>query len=1067
MKKTLCSLLLTILSVCFAYAQTTVTGVVKDPTGETLPGASVFIKGTTKGTITDANGKFTLKVTNPNTDVLKVTFVGMGEKEMSLKGKTTGIVINLNSNTKQLDEMVVVGYGTMKRKDVTGAVASLNPEVIKDLPVSSPMEALTGRMAGVNVQTSEGSPDAAINIRVRGGGSITQTNAPLYIVDGFKVPTIANIAPRDIESIDVLKDASSTAIYGSEGANGVIIITTKSGKKGKITVNFNSFYGSKKAYNLSRGVNPYEYVYYQRELDQGSSFSSMYGSWSDVNIYKSMKGEDWVRKIFNNPTSQQNYNLSITGGSEALNFNLSATHDDQGFIMDNSHYKRDNINFKVNAKVSPTITVDFTNRMSYTDITGPGVSGGLLKDCVLFPSVNSLSQLSLELVNGEDDVSLESIGSLNNPIANINNYYKRQYQFENTYNTGLTWKIFKGLSYRGQLSYTFKRNNTDEIWTKNTGTSNANGGLPVAQRADIKGDRFNYQNVLTFNHEFNKQNRMDLVVGQEANHTQDRQMISLSKFYPASMTFDQILAMWNYGTAQPTYTTVYEPERTYSFFGRLNYNLMDRYSLTMTLRRDGKNVFAPDRRWGTFPGAAVAWRISEEPIFKKSDLLTGLISNLKMRLGYGEVGNARVSSYWRQDWAFESSASKLAYFGESNTASAMKTKTVMYNDKLKWESKITRNLGFDFGFFKDRINGSVDIYRESMKDLILQMPLPASSGYTYQYQNAGQTSNRGVEISLNGSLINTKNFRLDANFNIAFNKNMIDKYVVSRQTVSSGAPYYTSANDYVVEEGRPVGQMLGYVVDGAYTFDDFYWSNSEKKWVLYGGKVSDQSLLATSGNWFGPGHLKLKDIDGDGVITETGDKVVIGNAQPKHVGGFGFNARWKGFDCSTLFNWSYGNDVYNVNKIIFNTYSGSKKYNNITPLFALGKRFTTIDPETGNNIMFGTYADPDKLKALNMNSSIWNPCINSTVPISWAVEDGSFLRMSSLTLGYTIPENVSRKLLISNFRIYGTIYNVFCLTKYSGQDPEVSTGSTNLTLGRDYSAYPKARNFVIGANLTF
>jgi hypothetical protein len=327
-------------------------------------------------------------------------------------------------------------------------------------------------------------------------------------------------------------------------------------------------------------------------------------------------------------------------------------------------------------------------------------------------------------------------------------------------------------------------------------------------------------------------------------------------------------------------------------------------------------------------------------------------------------------------------------------------------------------------------------------------------------------------------LVDTKDFHLEANFNIAFNKNMIDKYVVSKQTVSSGGPYYTSGNDYLVQEGQPLGQMIGYVVDGVYTFDDFYWDNTAKKWQLYGGKVSDQSLLTTSGNYFGPGHIKLRDMDGDGIITEngtlvngvqtSGDKVVIGNAQPKHVGGFGLNARWKGFDLSTLLNWSYGNDIYNVNKIIFNTYSGSKKYNNITPLFALGKRFTTIDPVTGNNIMYGTYADPVKFRELNENSTMWNPVINSTVPISWAVEDGSFLRMSSLTLGYTLPEKLSRRFFISNLRIYGTIYNVFCLTNNSGQDPEVSTkSSNNLTPGMDYSAYPKARNFVMGLNLTF
>ncbi len=1066
MKKTLCSLLLTLLSVCYAYAQTTVTGVVKDATGETLPGATIVVKGTAKGTLSDVNGKFSLKVTNPNSDILKVTFVGMGVKEVPLKGKTSGLVITLSSGSKQLEEMVVVGYGTMKKKDLTGAVSSLNSEVIRDLPVSSALEAMTGRMSGVYVQTTEGSPDANITVRVRGGGSITQDNSPLYIVDGFKVPTIANIAPRDIQSIDVLKDAASTAIYGSEGANGVVIITTKSGQQGKITVNFNTFYGTKKAYNLPRSLSPYEYVYYQKELDPtpNAGFFGMYGLWEDADIYKSRKGDDWVNKLFNNPTTQQNYNLSLSGGSENVKFNLSLTHDDQGFIMDNSHLQKDNVVFKINGNISKSLSVDFTNRLANTITTGPSVSGGnLLKDCVMFPSVKSLTAFSDELINGQDDTSLESIGSLNNPVANIVNDYKKYNQFENTYNTGLTWKITKDLSYRGQVSYTFKRNYTDEIWSKNTGLSSSNGGLPVAQRTDITGSRWNYQNSLSFKHEFDKNNRLDMVVGQEANHTQDKQVLLQSKFYPKDMTAEDILAMWNYGTSLPTYTTISEPERTFSFFGRVNYQLKDRYLLTFTAREDGKNVFAPGLRWGFFPGAAAAWRVSEEPFLKNKTF----ISNLKMRLSYGEVGNARVGSYWRQDWAFESTASKLFYPAET-AASAMKTSTVMYNNKLKWESKISRNLGFDFGLFKDRINGSVDIYNESTKDLILKMPLPASAGYLNQYQNVGQTSNRGVEISLNADLINKRDFSLSANFNIAFNRNRVDKYVVPTQTVASGAPYSLSGNDYVVQEGKPVGQMIGYVVDGVYTFDDFYWSKRDAKWVLYNGVVSDKDVFAGySGNYFGPGHVKIKDMNGDGVITED-DKTVIGNAQPKHTGGFGLNARWKNFDVSTLFNWSYGNDIYNANKIIFNTYSGSKRYNNITTAFSLANRFTTIDPVTGYNIMYGTYANPELLKEINQNSSVWNPIINATLPLSSAVEDGSFLRMSSLTLGYTLPQRISKRVMIQNFRFYATLYNVFCLTKYSGQDPEVSTKSGNaLTPGLDYSAYPKARNFVIGANITF
>lgn len=1066
MKKTLCSLLLTLLCVCSAYAQTTITGVVKDETGGTLPGASIMIKGTSKGTSTDMNGKFSLKVSNPNTDVLKVSYIGMSPTEFGLKGQISDLVITLLPGANQLEEVVRIGYGTMKKKDLTGAVSSLSSDVIKDLPISSAMEAMTGRMAGVYVQTTEGSPDAQINIRVRGGGSITQDNSPLYIVDGFKVPSIANIAPRDIQSIDVLKDASSTAIYGSEGANGVVIITTKSGQKGKISVSLNTFHGYKLPYNLPKSLSPYEYVYYQKELDPGTSasFFGMYGLWEDVDIYKSKAGDDWTNKLFNNVTTQQNYNLSISGGGENLKFNLSLTHDDQGFIMKNSGYQRDNIVFKVNGNISKNLSFDFTNRLANTVITGPSVSGGsMLKDCVMFPSVKSLTVFSDELINGQDDTSLESIGSLNNPFANIVNDYKKQNQFENTYNAGITWNIVNGLSYRSQASYSFKRNYTNEIWSKNTGQSSANGGLPVAQRTDVTGNRFNLQNSLSYKHNFNSDNRLDMVIGQEMNNSQDNQFLLQSKFYPLNMSAEEILAMWNYGTSIPTYTTINEPDRTFSYFGRVNYQFKERYLLTITAREDGKNVFAPGLRWGFFPGVAAAWRISEEEFLKDKTF----ISNLKMRLSYGEVGNARVGSYWRQDWSFENSVGKLFYPNES-PASAMKTSTVLYNNKLKWESKISRNLGFDFGLFNDRINGTIDIYNESTKDLILKMPLPASSGYQSQYQNVGQTSNRGAEISVNADIINKKDFLLTANFNIAFNKNQIDKYVVPTQTISSGSPYsVTGTTDYLVQEGQPIGQMLGYVVDGVYTFDDFYWSTKDSKWILYNGIVSDQTLLTTSGNYFGPGHIKIKDMDGDGVITEA-DKKVIGNAQPKNTGGFGFNLKWKNFDLGTLFNWSYGNDVYNVNKIIFNTFSGSKRYNNITTDFALGKRFTTIDPETGYNIMYGTYANPDLLKELNQNTTMWNPIINSTVPLSWAVEDGSFLRLSSLTFGYTLPQKISKLALISNFRLYGTIYNVFCLTNYSGQDPEVSTkNSSPLTPGVDYSAYPKARNFVIGANITF
>ncbi|MDP4208260.1 MAG: TonB-dependent receptor [Bacteroidota bacterium] len=1073
MKKYICTLLLTILGVCYAYAQTSITGIVKDDSGESLPGASVMIKGTTQGVVTDINGKFILKVPNPDKAILKVSYIGMKDLEVPINGRTSLDVV-LTSNSKQMDEVVVVGYGTMKRKDLTGSVSSINSEVIKDLPVANIQQALAGRLAGVNVQTTDGSPDAAITIRVRGGSSITQNNEPLYIVDGFKVSTISNIAPRDIQSIDVLKDAASTAIYGAEGANGVVIITTKSAQKGNVVVNFNAFYGLKKPYNLPQALSPYEYVYYQREVDPDpkGSFANTYGLWDDVNIYKSIAGDNWINKLFDKPTAQQNYNLSISGGSDNVKVNLSLTHDDQGFIMKTSHYYRDNIVGKINWNISKDLSVDFTNRFAYTRILGPSVtSGSLLTNCLRYPSARSLNNLESVLLSDENnDITLEALGSLSNPVASILNDYKNQIQLQNTYNAGLSWKILPQLTYRGQGSYTFNRNKTDEIWTQNTGKATSNGGLPVADRTTVDGEAWSFQNTLALALNFNTKNRMDLIVGQEMTHTQDNQTVLESKFYPNSMTADQILAMWNYGTPNPIYTKISEPTRTSSYFGRLNFSLLDRYLITLTAREDGKNVFAPGNRWGFFPGGAVAWRVSEEPFYKNSSVLSNVVSNLKMRLSYGQVGNARVGSYWRQDWSFESQAASMYYPGGS-ASSALKTSTTFFNDKLRWESKTSRNLGFDFGLFKDRINGTVDIYNETNENLILLMALPYSSGSSNQYQNIGKTSNKGVEISLNANLINTSKFLLTGNFNISFNRNMIDKYIDNKtyQLTSSGAPYSVSPSDYVVGEGRPVGQMYGYVFDGVYSFDDFYYSKNDAKWILYKGKTSDQELFYGSGGngYFGPGFLKLKDLDGDGVVTDL-DKTVIGNAQPKHTGGFGLNARWKGFDLSALFNWSYGNDVYNVSKFSYNTYVGSKKNQNITSRFDLAHRFTTIDPQTGYNIMYGTYADPVKLKALNQNATLWNPLINYLAPISWEVEDGSFLRLQSLTLGYTLPENLSKRFMIRTLRMYASFYNLLCFTKYSGQDPEVSTGSGNtLTPGLDNSAYPKSRSMVLGVNVTF
>lgn len=1060
------------------FGQTkTITGTVTDKTsGETLVGVVVSVKGTSLATQTDINGKYSLAKVSDNA-TLQFKYLGYKTAEVPVN-KRSEVNAKLEMDVSNLNEVVVIGYGTVARKDLTGSVVSIDAEKLRDIPAVSVLQAISGRLAGVNVTIPEGSPDAEIKVRVRGGGSITQDNSPLYIVDGFQVANINDIPPGDIETIDVLKDAASTAIYGAQGANGVILITTKSGKAGKSEITFNSYLGLSNVYKLTDVLSPYEYVYYQKEIDPSSnaSFFGMYGSWDDVDIYKSKQGIDWQDQLYGNTGVQQNYNLGLNGGDKTLTYNLNYTRDNEDYIMLNSEYKRDYFSAKLNKKISPKLSLDFNTRMSNTVITGPSVSSGKkLRDGVKYAPVRSLAFLTEGALGGEEDItSAEALSSLNDPIYNVVNEYKKQNRFNSTFNAGVTWKILDGLSFTSKGSYAFNKDFTDNIFLSKTGESSANGGQPVARRNDQKNSLWSINNVLSYNFDLDKKkHRFTVLVGQEMSSSQKNQMQIGSKFFPEDFTADDVLAMWNYGTPDPTYTTIGEPSRLSSFFSRINYTFKDKYIFTFTGRTDGKNVFAPGNRWGYFPGAAFAWRLSDESFMETTK---SWLSEAKIRLSHGEVGNARVGSYWRQEYGFISKDNQLIYMGDK-PQSGLRTSSTLKNENLTWESTVSSNLGLDVGLFKDRVSFSLDLYNNITKDLILGVDLPSSSGYTTQYQNIGSTRNRGLELSATGYIIDKKDFSLSANFNIAFNRNIIRELNGADQMiVSSGWGLNVGSDDYRAMVGQPVGLMYGYVSDGFYTFDDFYYDDQNKKWVLNPGVADASTVLDRSGNYFGPGHIKLKQLvtrydDNGNEIKEISadlDRTVIGNAQPKHTGGFSFNSTYKGFDLTAMFNWSYGNDIYNADKIDYTTYTGSKRYQNLSSLMSLDNRFTTIDPVTGKNIMFGNDADPVLFQEINQNATMWSPITNSSILTDWAIEDGSFLRLSNLTLGYTLPSAITKKFLIQRLRCYVAAYNLKVWTNYSGQDPEVDTRtSTPLTPGVGYSAYPKAKKILFGLNVTF
>jgi TonB-linked SusC/RagA family outer membrane protein len=1085
MRKLLCTFLLAILCACYANAQTTVTGVVKDDTGDLLPGASVIIKGSKGGTITDINGKFSLNVVSPASAILKVSYIGMKNVEFALKGKTFGIQIQLEPNANQLDEVVAVGYGTMKKKDLTGAISSISEKTLRDIPVNSTAQALTGRMAGVNVTTTEGSPDAEIMIRIRGGGSITQDNSPLYVVDGFVVKSISDIAPTDIASIDVLKDAASTAIYGAQGANGVIVVTTKTAKEGKTTVSFNSYVGFKKTTKNIKVLSPYEYVYYQYELDQSvNGFQNYYGRFQDLDIYKSDPGLNWQNQVFGNTGVQQNYNLSLMGGSKDTKYNLSLTQTDDKYTMLNSGFKRSNVNFKVQTKLNNSFDFVFSTRLAYSTTDGPSVSATdftdlssisnqtKLRNVVKYTPTHGIKPFDQSVQDEIDQTSAEANNALLDPVKSIQNEYRKQYKFNNLYNAVVNWNIIKGLRFSSNMNYSFINNNTDNVYSNGTGVSRLNGNQPVYLHFTEAGNTWGISNTLTYDFKLGNEQRINAMLGQEVTNYQTNTSSTLAKFYPATMTTPEVLAAPNLGTYQSITGVIGEPTRISSYFGRINYSLKDRYLLTLTAREDGSSVFAPKHQWGFFPGASAAWRVSEEPFMESQK---NWLSNLKLRLSYGEVGNNRVGSYWRQDYSFADITNTKTYYPNETTANALVPSSTLRNPDLTWETTTTQNLGLDFGLLNNQLSGTVEMYWNKTRDLIVGVLLPGASGYDQQYQNIGQTSNKGIELSLNAYIIQKKDFTLSANFNIAFNKNNIDKFT---NGVNDYKYYGSGWNggaeprlDYLVKQGGPIGEMYGYVTDGYYSFNDFNWNATNKTWTIKDGVASDKDLISPGSN-FGPGALKLKDISGpngvpDGKITED-DRTVIGHAQPIHTGGFGLNSTFKGFDAAIFFNWSYGNDIYNANKLDNTADLLSRKYQNLSSDMSLANRFTTIDPSTGHNVFYGTYGDPVRLQELNKNATIWSPIMTTTVFHSWAVEDGSFLRLSNVTLGYTLPSKLSKRFHIQSFRIYASGYNLYCLTKYSGPDPEVSTRrDTPLTPGVDFSAYPKASSFVAGINVTF
>ena len=1055
----------------------TVTGNVVDTTGEPVIGASVVEKGNTStGAVTDLDGNFTLNV--PAKSSLVISYIGMKTQEVAVKGQTTLSVV-LQDDSQALDEVVVIGYGTVQKKDLTGSVASVSAKQLEAVPVSSASEALTGKLAGVSITTTEGSPDADVKIRVRGGGSLSQDNSPLYIVDGFPVSSISDIAPSDIQSIDVLKDASSTAIYGSQGANGVIIITTKSGKEGKVQVNFGASAGWRQASRLAKSMDPYNYAYYQ--FEQGST---AYGVYDDLEIWKSRAGNNYQNEIFGNTGNQQQYNVSVSGGTKETKFSVSYNRNDETSIMRGSGFAKDNINAKINTQLNKWIKFDFNARLTNTKVKGLG-SGADANESNAANSIvaNSVRFRPVEPLEANTDDGDESETSRqSNPLERLDATYKVRNDFKQNYNVGLDWTPIKGLKFRSEFGYGFRRLDTDQVWAA-PAVQNSNlgdNGMPQVVLVRLKNRNWRNANTVTYDGKlFGGRDRVNVMVGQESSSSLNKEHIMTSTAFPKDMTIDEVLAnMGAAGNTLPTQSNIGFEENRLSFFGRVNYTMMDRFLFTVTMRADASSKFAQGNRWGYFPSAAFAWRMNEEAFMENTQ---DWLSNLKLRLSYGSVGNDRIpAGLMYTTYSMAAATSKGPYFGEIYN-SMLEHGTTLSNPKLKWETTITRNFGIDFGFWNNKLSGSIDAYWNTTKDLLMRTEIPAQTGYSYQYQNFGQTSNKGLELQLSTVVVEGRNFNLDFNFNIAWNKNRIDKLGTDNPWQSSNWAGSTLAKyeDFRVEEGGRLGEVWGFKTNGYFTAYDavnnpsgeLVWKNGN--WALR-EDLKDNSQTITGGRYY-PGGLKLQ-------VDENGDPIKqrLGNTIAPINGGFGISGNWKNFDFTAFFNYSLGNKLINGTKLATSFRAGSAMGYNLHNDFNLDNRYSWIDPATGLNIgtpstsTIAAYGGIDnvitRLNQMNAGANMYNPVGVTAMQLTdYAVEDASFLRVQNISIGYTLPKSLVRKAWLENVRVYGTAYNLFTFTKYTGADPEVDTSSKKnaMTPGVDYAAYPKSRSYVVGVNVSF
>jgi TonB-linked SusC/RagA family outer membrane protein len=1036
-----------------------VKGVISDENGQPLPGAVVRLKGTTIGAAAGSKGEFTINVPDDNR-VLVISMIGFETQEINVTNDKP-LKIILKQRSSRLDELVVVGYGVQRKGDLTGSIGGISEKEIQQSKSISFMEAVQGRLAGVQITSSSGEPGGAVSVNIRGTNSFNSGTQPLYVIDGVQIDVnnaeaassgigstslanpLSGINPTDIASIEVLKDASATAIFGSRGANGVVVITTKSGKNNTSVLELNTYAGVSHNPKQIPMLGAQDYANYR--LLTGSADDTYAvdlnndGVFDQVKDFSNTQSHNWQKEALRNAIVQ-NYNLSYSGGSARTNFATSATYLNQEGLILNNKYERYSLIMKVNHNATDRLRIGANVNLSHAIGTGVASNGGndvrnfngLIQNLMLTRPINVPDPT---LLNLDPDGA-----TFSNPIDFVNLSYKKSPLSRVLTDINANYKIIPGLNFDTRLGAIFTVSSNGEFYPSTVSWGIGTNGLAAINKSNTTN--WYQSNTLTWSKRVAKHHSINALLGLEVNSY----IIDTYRWQGQGFDIQSINPLDNIATAKllpfPPSTDKQKYNRL-SEFARINYAFKDKYMLTATLRNDASSKLSANKKSALFPSVGGAWRISSEEFMKKQQVIT----DLKIRGSYGLTGNERIPPY--QSLA---TLSNVFYTSAAGTPALGLAPGLIANPNLTWETTQQYGAGLDLSLWNDKIALTADVYLKKTKELLIQADIPSQTGYMKQYQNLGQIDNKGIELGLNTINIKNGDFKWTSNINLTINRNkVVSLGSVSFIPVNAAGGAISSIGRVIV--GQPIGTGYGYVFDGIYQVEDFSLikdrnGNTINPANLNGGNYSNYiytlkaGVPGITGRVVRPGDLKYKDLNGDGKVDNTNDYSVISDSNPNHYGGFSNSFTYKNFELSFLLNWSYGNDILYLGK--YRLEAGGGYFANVTQEY-FDNRWL---PEKPNNSYPGLTSQ------------------GKTDISSYYTKNGSYLRLRNLTLGYTLKAPLLKKLGLSNVRLYATGENLYTWSGYPGFDPEISS-YTQLLSGVDNITYPRARTIIFGLNLKF